>query len=339
VCVFAERLAQSTTYRVRAYLRSGYGLTYSDVLTFTVGEEPVAIVPQWKEVSDYGLAEGVKLYKTSAVIDGRSVNAWYAEADMSGGALELRAMKAASPMTPSSFLSSHLPSGGLQILVNGGYFGGSQSYSYVLDRGGQMAENIKSLSRTKTYNVTRGAFGVDKGQSPSVKWLYGTASDAYDLPLPVMDGAPVLEPTPSYPSERKEWDVWSAIGGGPVLLKDGRMCFDYAKSADGHWITNHELLQSDIFGDGVRAPRTAVGHTADGRIIIMVCDGRGAGGSEGLTLDALARLMRGVGCTDALNLDGGGSSMMLVGGDGTLVNIPSDGRQRNVLSFVAIMAK
>ena len=71
----------------------------------------------------------------------------------------------------------------------------------------------------------------------------------------------------------------------------------------------------------------------------MTVDGRGAGGSQGVTLDELARLMKGVGCTEALNLDGGGSTALCVTDDAVLVNSPSDGSERRVLSFVALVAK
>ena len=138
-------------------------------------------------------------------------------------------------------------------------------------------------------------------------------------------------------------DVYSAIGGAPVILKDGRICFDYlytpAISGSVRFKTNYELLQDDIYGASVRPPRTAIGHTADGKIVLMVVDGRGSGGSQGVTLDELARLMKGVGCTDALNLDGGGSTAMCVTPSATLLNKPSDGSQRSVKSFVAITKK
>lgn len=59
----------------------------------------------------------------------------------------------------------------------------------------------------------------------------------------------------------------------------------------------------------VRHPRTAAGVTADGRILILlVIDGRQPGHSIGVTLPELADLMIGLGATDAINLDGGGSS-------------------------------
>ena len=89
--------------------------------------------------------------------------------------------------------------------------------------------------------------------------------------------------------------------------------------------------------DKTRAPRTALGIASDGAVLLVVVDGRAdLSHSIGLTLAELARLMANLGCRDALNLDGGGSSVMFVNDpaanrlkirpelrDG-IVNLPSD---------------
>lgn len=71
-----------------------------------------------------------------------------------------------------------------------------------------------------------------------------------------------------------------------------------------------------------RAPRTAIGWTADGRILLVVVDGRQPGYSVGMTPFALSQFMLSVGAVDAANLDGGGSTTLSV--RGLLVNRPSD---------------
>lgn len=75
-------------------------------------------------------------------------------------------------------------------------------------------------------------------------------------------------------------------------------------------------------------PRTAVGLDGLGRILLVVAEGRRPGRSEGLALAELARLMRDLGCVDALNLDGGGSSVLvlLIPGRGyRVITPPMDG--------------
>ncbi len=78
-------------------------------------------------------------------------------------------------------------------------------------------------------------------------------------------------------------------------------------------------------------PRTAVGVTADSKLLLMTVDGRQSGFSEGVTLVELANLMAGYGAVDAINLDGGGSSTMAFNyyGDTDSSGAPWSGRQIN----------
>ena len=86
------------------------------------------------------------------------------------------------------------------------------------------------------------------------------------------------------------------------------------------------------------APRTAIGVCEDGRIILYTIDGRQSGHSYGVQLKTLAKRMKELGCVDALNLDGGGSTQIYIqlpGKSGpSLVNKPSDGRERKVSTFI-----
>ena len=75
-----------------------------------------------------------------------------------------------------------------------------------------------------------------------------------------------------------------------------------------------------------RHNRTAIGLKPDGTVVLLVADGRSKGVAEGLSLTELTLIMRWLGCCDAVNLDGGGSSTMYVRGkgEGGIVNHPSD---------------
>lgn len=101
-------------------------------------------------------------------------------------------------------------------------------------------------------------------------------------------------------------DVMTA---GPMLVRDGSLV---PMRTDKTFVTN-------------RHNRTAVGLRADGTILLVVVDGR-TRQSEGLSLLDFSRLLRYLGCRQALNLDGGGSTTMYVRGykNGGLVNHPSD---------------
>lgn len=106
-----------------------------------------------------------------------------------------------------------------------------------------------------------------------------------------------------------------AVGAGPTLVKNGQI----------YLTTTQEEFPPDIAVG--RAPRTALGLRQDGGAILAVVDGRRAG-SIGMSLPELAALMRELGAVDAMNLDGGGSSDMVI--EGRVVNSPADGRERKV---------
>lgn len=104
-----------------------------------------------------------------------------------------------------------------------------------------------------------------------------------------------------------------AVGGHPLLVQD---------SALSPAIDSARALAT------ARHPRTAVGQSRDGkRLFLVVVDGRRPGHSVGMTLPELARLMLELGATEAINLDGGGSSTMAVrtsDAEPRVVNRPSD---------------
>lgn len=91
---------------------------------------------------------------------------------------------------------------------------------------------------------------------------------------------------------------------------------------------------------GVRHPRTAVGVADGGRtLVIIAIDGRQKGWSVGITLPELAELFLRQGCTDAVNLDGGGSTAFVVLDSAGRVtgNRPSDGAHRPVANHLAVI--
>lgn len=122
---------------------------------------------------------------------------------------------------------------------------------------------------------------------------------------------------------RTEWpylddwkDLRAAVSGGTVLLRNGSY-------GDATVTTNKE-----------RHPRTAVGISWDQtRLYVLVVDGRSVA-SVGMTYQEMADFFRYVGAFHALNLDGGGSTALAVRdpdlGDVTVLNVPSDGRERYV---------
>jgi len=110
--------------------------------------------------------------------------------------------------------------------------------------------------------------------------------------------------------------VVTAIGGGPVLLEDG----------------TPRAWEPPL----PRHPRTVLGWNDD-QFFLVVVDGRQAGLSAGMTYPELAALMQRLGCTHAMNLDGGGSSTLWLGG--RIMNNPSDGRERRVANSLIVISR
>ena len=101
--------------------------------------------------------------------------------------------------------------------------------------------------------------------------------------------------------------VVDALGGGPALVRDGKAVFNA-----GEAFVPQQLALPE--------PRTAVGQLADGRIILVVVDGRRRGYSSGMTNFELALALVRLGAVTGAALDGGGSSTMAF--DGQLLNRP-----------------
>lgn len=155
-----------------------------------------------------------------------------------------------------------------------------------------------------------------------------------ELPMPESGGVVISAPpatdeatellalTPGTPM-RLHWTlgwagVFDAVGGVPLLVSDGRVAVGACYTA--------------VCGSN---PRTGIGVTADGKILLVVVDGRQKRWSLGPTLLEFADIMKGLGAVTALNLDGGGSTTMVV--NGKLVNRPSEGFQRKISNAVLVL--
>ena len=116
------------------------------------------------------------------------------------------------------------------------------------------------------------------------------------------------------PVETGQANSWksatSIIGGGPQLIKNGRV-----------EITNtQEKILPSFVSDG--HPRTAIAKLKSGQILLVTVDGRQPGESIGMSLNMLADLLLEFDAIEAINLDGGGSTTMVI--SNKLVNKPSD---------------
>jgi Phosphodiester glycosidase len=112
----------------------------------------------------------------------------------------------------------------------------------------------------------------------------------------------------------------AVLGLGPRLLRDGQVVVRSAVGPEGFDPPQApSFFRTFVAGRGAR---TLAGVREDGTLLLVTVDGRRPGWSVGMTLPEAARLMRSLGARDAINLDGGGSSTMIVRGQ--VVNRPSD---------------
>ncbi|MBR6457199.1 MAG: phosphodiester glycosidase family protein, partial [Bacteroidales bacterium] len=329
------------TFRAWAKTVSGGIMGYSETQTASPAAEPEPYDVSYEEITPDDVPSEIKVYTAHTTVTGRPLNIWYATADITTGNVVMRTLCPNGYAKTSSWPKTHTNTP--YVFTNGGYFY-TTSLSYVLDQGEQKSDNM-AMDETNQYPISRGVFGVTADGTPSVCWRYGGISGGgpyfYDTPIPQISGAAALEPSSTFPSPAIDPDYYNAIGGGPVLVKDGKtvvnfIAVDESKSdSDKQYISNFEVFPTNIFNKSELNPRTAIGNLADGRIVLMVVDGRNKGVSEGVVLTELARLMTGVGCVNALNLDGGGSSVFCAGQDLNILNRPSsNGTERSVISMV-----
>ena len=155
--------------------------------------------------------------------------------------------------------------------------------------------------------------------------VVSASADAANMPLKegqftlVAHGTKIQQLSELEPGERItiklstagfDWEkIENAVSGGSFLLRDGNIFVDAENQGFG-----------DAFAN-TRHPRTAVGRTAEGDLVFAAIDGR-QNMSAGATLSEAAEIMQSLGCRDALNLDGGGSTTMNI--LGLNVNRPSD---------------
>ena len=213
-----------------------------------------------------------------------------------------------------------------RVVVNGGYFLIDKTPTehvgllYVNNR--TVAPATRSVLRNnKRYFTARGALGFLDDGGIDIAWVTSRNDSLFNFPEP-LENQPE-EPVDSFDFSKAEtWEVDDAIHAGPVLMHDGKIR-----------VTSNEEV---FFGSTIPDihPRTAAGYRNSGELVLLVVDGRQVD-SRGVDLQELAILMRDLGCVEAINLDGGGSSGMVV--DGKLLNRPAGTTsQREVMSAIAV---
>ena len=123
-----------------------------------------------------------------------------------------------------------------------------------------------------------------------------------------------------------DWsEVKEAISGGPYLIMNGEVYIDDEKE-------HFKFAKKDTY-----APRTAIGIGKNEKLYLIAVDGRNNGYSVGLTLTELAEFLNKLDLKDAINLDGGGSTELVV--DGKIINKLNEHHERKISSALLIFYK
>lgn len=274
----------------------------------------------WEEAgSAFGsLPSSVKLFRTTDSLNGRPFIAYYAEVNIKDKSILFSTdTTVRRRLTPTEYYKRNNQP---LLVVNGSFFSfnSNQNLNAVVNKGRLLSYNtpsVKSKITGEYYYPTRSAIGISRKRKADIAWLF---TDTINLRALAFQTRPILaKGKTSDPSiydlktldPWKYWKVRTAIGGGPVLVQSGQKK-----------ITNKEE-QLFLGGESDLHPRTAMGYTNKDKLIILLVEGRNPNAS-GATLEELADIMISLKCEEALNLDGGGSSTMLINGKETIK--PSD---------------
>ncbi|MBR4977940.1 MAG: phosphodiester glycosidase family protein [Bacteroidales bacterium] len=303
--------------------------------------EPIESAPinKWTDVSEsYGTLSGVKIYRSPEKLQGKKAIAYIAVVDLEQTTWDIWSI--ADPEMDGTTEKLRTPSnvhsnGEFQVVMNAGFFysadGKNYSSSLAVRNSEILTYNINYASEdwVTMYYPTRAALLESVDGEFDACWTYKTWDAHYIYPAPSensWENKPVSQPSSTFPKGGKPFAAYTAIGGGPLLINQGKFVDSY----------KFELFDgtSGIAPDS-NQPRTAVGVTADRKMILFVCEGREmTEGVMGLSTADVANILMDLKCVEAINLDGGGSSCMLVNGKMTIK--VSDGAQRAVGSTIMI---
>lgn len=253
------------------------------------------------------------------------LSAWYASIDVNSPEVSVHVDRS----DDSDFretVADFARSANVCLAVNAGYFRidttPAAHIGLLMHNGVILEPAIGSVIRENVrYPTARATMGITDGGRIHFAWVNSRndSTIAWPAPPPNQPGHPAQFPDLS---RARPWPVRDAVSAGPRLLVDGAV-----------QITLDEEV---FFGSSIPDlhPRTAAGVTADGKLILMVVDGRQRA-SRGADLTELANLLASTGAIDGMNLDGGGSSSLVV--NRVQVNRPSgDLLQREVMSAIVV---
>ncbi len=284
------------------------------------------------------LPSSVHVFYSNDSLEGKPSRIFYVSADLKDKSLNFSTLVGnGKRYTPSQYFEKQSQP---LLVVNCTFFEfvHNSNQNLVIQKGQLKAYQVHTLpgrgKDTLTYRHPVGsALGISRRRKADIAWVYTDSANRYayasQQPIPAnRDSLPNVSTNTLFArGSFQKWKMETGIGGGPVLLQHGDIR-----------ITNNEEIK--FAGKAIldKHPRTAMGYTADGKLIIMVVEGRFPGKAEGATLTQEAALLKELGCWEALNLDGGGSSCLLINGKQTITPSDKEG-QRPVPAVFTILPK
>ncbi len=293
----------------------------------TSGGRNVPLELHWQPLteSNVQLPPGIRVF--AGVNRLLPLRAWYVEVDQRDPGIETIVVLAADQDRRET-VASMAARLNASIVVNGGYFrmdlNPTRHVGLLMIDSVVIQPNIPAVTRSEQrFALARAAVGFSGGGEIDVAWVFSRGDSLLEVSRPPahLPGQPDSGSV-SF-DQGRFWPVREALGGGPSLVSNGKV-----------QVTADEEV---FFGTSIPKihPRTACGYTADGKLILLVVDGRQEA-SRGVDLQELALIMQQLGCVEALNLDGGGSSTLVAGGQ--LINRPVGGTAgREVMSALAVL--
>lgn len=279
----------------------------------------------WEKIDDDSIPDSIEFYSGTQK-SGQAIKAWYVSIPKNHPTHTLVPVMAKGAQSVPAVATDK----GAVFALNGGYFGGTSSFSTVINDRKVLAKNVTALNRSVSLPVIRSAASWDTTGTASIDYVYHFGDNVedyyrFDAPLGYAENASSpIAVSKDYANARAFASVKYAIGGGPVLVKNGIKAITY----------NEEVFWGSGVGLSNKDPRSALGIKEDGTIILFVVDGRQSS-SFGLSLIEMADELIALGCKEVINLDGGGSSQMAF--NGRIVNRP-EGSTSSFRSVVSVLA-
>ncbi len=281
------------------------------------------------------LPKSVHVYKTESLLDDKPNIAFYVEADLNDKNLNFLADTSFNRrLTPDQFFAKNNEP---LLIVNSTFFSfaTNQNLNVVINKQKLLSYNVHSSTfkgkDSFLYSHSfSSAIGISKKGRADIAWLFTDSSKRFSyasqkiIPAIIDSNKQLNLSTVLKNPSIKKWKMQTAVGGGPVLLQNGEIK-----------ISNNEEMKFAGKAIDDKHPRTAMGYTKEGKLIILVIQGRFPGIAEGATLLQAAQIFKDLGCVEAINLDGGGSSCLLVNGKETIK--PSDAAGQRAVPAVFLI--